>query len=459
MLAEEGSTKALEVQHEKANAMTSSHYSANKSIGDRNATAVLTTLALLCLCAPTASAYEVWIGTHCTSKNAALNTEMWKKTAELVEGLNAHTAPSKPSPGTPNENDVSATDADWKMIFSQFSKRNNAMIETARSGLYSPTKPDKPKFPDFMADKFERASRLGYAVNRIMFYDNKTGDVDYSWTDAEIQEMRDWLDSNGHRDVRLVTNCRNNNCRRMCEHPLVDDIMLEAAPELWHSNVGQRQELLKWLWTTPSVKNKRLIFQIPTHHDPYGNPTAYQKVRRLLVWFGNELMSSEFMRSPRVIFEPVTYNNTTFAFYPEKDPGNPNEYVNTLTGLTLSLIEQRDLFEARSRIPTQEDADSFARDVNTGSDADSGSDTDANSVSDTDNASDSDTDNSRASDESNSIPDNSDMGGNRTTASGCQVIAPGSGPQWSTFMIGFAVVSLVLRLRQKPSRRSKRPTA
>ena len=254
-----------------------------------NSAAILTLLAVAFLMPSTALAYDVWIGTHCTSKNAAQKKETWNRTAELVKGLNAHTAAAQPSPGTPNENDGKANNDDWYDIFTHFNDdaRTEALVETARSGLYSPTKPNKPKMNEFMENKFKRAADFGYEVTRIMFYNNKQGDVSYNWTDDEIQGMRDWLDKNSHSDVRLVVNLRNYNSRTMCEHPLVDDIMLEAAPDVWFSNTGRRKELLKWLWSNDCIKNKKLIFQIPTQHDPYDNPSAYQKVRRLIVWLGS----------------------------------------------------------------------------------------------------------------------------------------------------------------------------
>ena len=38
-------------------------------------------------------------------------------------------------------------------------------------------------------------------------------------------------------------------------------------------------------------------------------------------------------------------------------------YANSLTGIALSLVEQKDLFEQRTRVPAKEDADSYVRAV------------------------------------------------------------------------------------------------
>jgi hypothetical protein len=48
-------------------------------------------------------------------------------------------------------------------------------------------------------------------------------------------------------------------------------------------------------------------------------------------------------------------------FHPETAPGDPKHYLNTMSSLVLSLIEQKSLFEGRTRMPTQADCDSYAR--------------------------------------------------------------------------------------------------
>jgi hypothetical protein len=256
-----------------------------------------------------------------------------------------------------------ATRADWEEIFAQFTPaKENGLKEFARSTAA------KDSISNWVTLWFREASNVGYRITSVMLYDNATNAGEFFWTEAEVQSVRDELDARGHADVRLMFNARNDSpqVRAWCSNPLVQDILLEANPQLWFDNVGKRQQLLKWIWAEPSLQGKRLIFQLPARGAPEGGPSNYQLIRRWVRWLSTDLMSVEFVRSPRVVFLPITYNGDAVPFYPESEPGDEGRYVNSLTGVALSLIEQKDLFEGRRGLPTEADADSYVRSVGAG---------------------------------------------------------------------------------------------
>jgi hypothetical protein len=81
--------------------------------------------------------------------------------------------------------------------------------------------------------QFSLANRFNYDFNHVMFYDNAVGGENYSWTQTEVQHMRDWFNNNGHQDVGLIWNARNfsvakQNCSKI---PLVDHVMIEGSDQ------------------------------------------------------------------------------------------------------------------------------------------------------------------------------------------------------------------------------------
>ena len=335
------------------------------------ASKALSVLLASCAFVSSLQAYEVWIGTSCMPANAAVHPETWSRTAALVTGLNINRAPCLPDPGTPCYGETSPSTAQWLTIFGAFASSNGFKPIPRSSfrvpngdGTYSGVHADtmvEQVIDGFFAD----AATYGYGIGNIMFYNNATGGVNYPWSVAEVQEMRDYLDSTGHSNVGLIWDARTNSTgdHDWCSNSLVTGVLMEACGDLWFADAGSRQEMLQWLWTDPSVANKKIIFQMPANPDPFGvvnGVTNYMSIRRLLQWLGTDLMGFDFMRSSRVVFLPVTYNGPTMTFYPET--ASPSSYVNTMSSVTLSLIEQKDLFEGRrAAMPTQADADSVAR--------------------------------------------------------------------------------------------------
>lgn len=311
------------------------------------------TIATACIwcCAMQSFGYEVWIGTPSTPKSAATDPAAWQMVAQQAGGLNINLAPGRDT-GTGEE---TANARDWRTILSQYQNRNRNFVPIPRSA-FGPTGRNAGKvLTDSVNDRLAHGTRFGYGVDNIMIYDNAVDGANFNWTFDELQAMRTYLDSLGRQDVGIIYNARNYalRVRQFCAHPLVTGVLLEADPAKWFDNAGNRQTLLQWLWTTPSVANKKLIFQVPTNSSTY-----YQDVRALLVWLYHEQMSPEFMRSNRVVFLLASYNR--YAFAPETQ-SNGRQYSNSMTGTVLSLIEQRALFEGRIRPPTMTDANNTAR--------------------------------------------------------------------------------------------------
>lgn len=310
-------------------------------------------MATACIwcCALPAFGYEIWIGTPSTPKSAAQAPVAWQAVAQQVEGLNINLAPGN----NPASTEEVPTARDWRTILSQYQNRNRNFVPIPRSA-FGPTGRNAGRdLATAINERFAHGTRFGYQVGNIMIYDNRVDGLNYDWTFEELQAMRSYLDANGGRNVGIIYNARNYSLRvrQFCSHPLVTGVLLEADPPKWFDNAGNRQALLRWLWTTPQVGNKKLIFQVPTN-----SPTYFQDVRSLLVWLYHDQMNAEFMQSDRVVFLLASYNRYPFA--PETQSGG-RAYGNSMTGTVLSLIEQRKLFEGRVRPPTIADANSAAR--------------------------------------------------------------------------------------------------
>lgn len=313
--------------------------------------------------------YQVNIGVLCTPKSAVSNLDQWGHLAASVDGINSNTAPFKPKKGYPGEDDKACSPGDSIKLMKAFNKDalGNLLTEFPRVGVYHPLIPHKPTIEEEIKRKFDRIERkFGGTVTSFMIYDAakdiKGERMVFEFTDDEIRECRRVLDENGWPDVQMVFNVRNNGSRsrKMALSPWIDEIMIESSMKLWDANSGHIKEFLRWFWQDPVAGKKRLLLQIPCHHDAYGKPDAYIKFRRLLLDL-SDLMGVAFMRSDNVVFMPVTYNNPALRFYPELDPEDSDKYFNSMTGLALSIIEQKDLFESRNGPLTRAITDSYQR--------------------------------------------------------------------------------------------------
>ena len=311
-------------------------------------------LAVACLWAGNGFAYVVWLGTTCTPGSAATSLTTWSNTAAQVLGLNINLAPCHLAP--------SPTTAQWGTILSAFSHANGSFAPIPRSAMGSDTNLYAVNMTNIISGKFSSAASYGYTLGNLMFYNNATGGVNYSWTTNEVQLMRSYLDSLGHTNVGLFWDDRAFDVGDQAwdNNPLVTGVLLEANTALWFADAGKRIELLHWLWTNPVTANKKIIFQIPDYSgDPTGKTNTYMADRLLLQWLGTQIMDFNFMRSTNVVFMPVTYG--AMWFNPEM--AAPNNYTNNMTSIALSLIEQTNLFEGITSIPTVADALSTFRNM------------------------------------------------------------------------------------------------
>ena len=313
--------------------------------------------------------YKVWLGTHASPKSALDNKDAWKCTARLVEGLNIHKTPVKFANNKIDKKE-SLNTKDFNQFIHLFEAGGtNGIVEAGRTAWKCDAFPDRRHLEGFLEKKFKTIDAGGYTVKGILFFDNFIGSnakaskgVVYSWTEEEVQRMRAWLDAN-RPHVILYWNARNFSkaSKDWCAHHLVDGIVLEGNPDKWYLNKGKRQELLKWLWSHEKTKHKPLVFQVPVSSlkETATGPTAIQQVRLWVRWLGVDFMGPDFLRSNQVVLMPVTYN-PAFAFYPET-VNNGKTYANTMTGITLSLLEQKALFQGMDGVPTKEAVEGVER--------------------------------------------------------------------------------------------------
>lgn len=174
----------------------------------------------------------------------------------------------------------------------------------------------------------------------------------------EVTDIRKWLDENNHQSVTIMYNARNVADFGHCGHRYVDDIMLESSPKHWAENTGNRLTLLKKIRTTYPAK--RICFQLvfSGFDDPFGingRDNAYIELRKFMrkmrYEYAGEGKEDKFFQSDKIIILLVTYNalpNGAFTFHPEfveNTDGtlDPTKYNNSITGVALSLYEQRDM--------------------------------------------------------------------------------------------------------------------
>jgi hypothetical protein len=317
-------------------------------------------VTVLALSVSNLQAYQVWIGTHLMRSSDATNLQEWSQMASQVDGININRAPHDTEPASNNE---------YRTIIRQFTNAQNTIAEFARSqATRDPSKIDELAFPsiaDRLTDIFSLANSFDYDLTGIMFYDERGTfqgtEYLYEWTDIEIQYLRDWLDTNGHPDVELKWNVRNNSLRnqQISAKPVVDSVEIEASTTALLANTNNQITFFEWFWNNSDTRHKPIALQIPRVL-PGDTLNQFQGTRRVAKLIGERIGHGEDgMRSDRLIFLPVTYNDN-YDFRPET-VNNGAAYTNTLSSIALSLIEQRSLFEGRTRVPTNGDADSTAR--------------------------------------------------------------------------------------------------
>lgn len=298
------------------------------------------------------NAYEVWLGTHKWEGAAADNLNQWNRAIEQIDGINYVLLDSRPN--RPAGDGANASD--WNTMIAPIDQATTGMGEIARS-QYQPAQ--SRTLAERLQNEFATVENRGGVIDIMMLYDEERNGTVYNFTLEDAQEVRDWLDNNGEAHVTLCFNLRNNDQERLAlaQQPIFDSVMIEASATRWVEDRFNLHTLLQDLWTDPRTSAKDIHFQIPRSESPGtvsqrdGKPTSpinqYIETRRAL-WTIKDLMGDAFMQSDQAIFIVCNYGDT-FPTYPETE-NNGTRYVNSKSGIALSLIEQRAIFEGRTGV-------------------------------------------------------------------------------------------------------------
>ncbi len=334
-----------------------------RAMGSMKQKSLFAFILTLALWANNAYAYEVWLGTHKWEGAAADNLDEWDQAIDKIDGINYVLLDARPARPAGD----GANTSDWNTMIGRIDQSVPGMAEIARS-QYLPAK--NVSLASRMQNEFATVENRGGVIDIIMLYDEERDGTVYEFTLEDVQAVRDWLDNNGESHVTLCFNLRNNDQERLglAQQPIIDSVLIEASATRWVENRFNLHTLLQSLRTHPSTRDKDIHFQIPRSESPgsagqrNGFPTSpinqYIETRRALQVIRN-LAGDEFMRSDQAIFVVCNYGDT-YPTYPETNASGTN-YVDSKSGLALSLIEQRSLFEGRTRAPTSADAESTTR--------------------------------------------------------------------------------------------------
>ncbi len=299
-------------------------------------------------------AYEVWMGTLGWQRGMLEHPEQWSRTAALAEGLNvnwAHGQPDDKRLGRESRDDVVA----------MFAKANDHAYQVLPHGKGRITADTE------WARAFDRSEGGGYHLDFLYSYNGGKGKT---WKDGEHELLRQWLDRTGHEDVKIAFNGRSGHGQ--LERPVVRGNGIECDLRSWKENKGGRHELLRWMADPDNAATKGEKIIIHCHlnfgkgSDEADLKGAWAGARRMVRDIGRDVMNTEALRqvfaSDRLVFSFFGGNWTTpeISLLPET-LGN-GDYAESYTGMLLSLIEQRDLFEGRSgEFPSDAQCASFAR--------------------------------------------------------------------------------------------------
>ncbi len=103
-----------------------------------------------------------------------------------------------------------------------------------------------------------------------MLYDEARNGTVWKYDLQDVEEVRDWLDNNGHADVSIVFRLTNNDQERLrlAQLSIVDGVLIEASATRWVEDRFNIHTLLQDLWTDPSTSSKNIYFQIPRSESP-----------------------------------------------------------------------------------------------------------------------------------------------------------------------------------------------
>ncbi len=314
------------------------------------------TIASLVGCPKPAQAYEVWMGTLGWEQGMADHPEQWARTAALVEGLNVNWAPGQKKGNRLNKSLRAETVA-------RFAK--------AKGHAYQVTPHGDGRISDEKEwqGSFDRAKGYGYHLEYLYTYSAGKGK---SWKPQEHELMRKWLDDNDYGDVKIAFNGRAAEGR--LERPVVQGNGIECDLTSWKENKGGRHELLRWMAdpNNPATKDEKIFIHC---HLNFGKASkqedlvdAWAGARRMVRDIGRDVLNTpelqKTFRSDRLVFSFFGGNWATPEISLLPETKNDRTYAESYTGLLLSLVEQRKMFEgATGSFPSDEQCNSFERTI------------------------------------------------------------------------------------------------
>lgn len=300
-------------------------------------------------------AYEVWMGTLGWQQKMHEHPADWNRTAALVEGLNVNWARGQEDPDRlkPEFRDkVIALFSKAKLNASQVVPHGNEPVTDGTDWQRA----------------FDRADSMGYELKHLYTYNGGKGKT---WSEDEHQILRSWLDRNGHEEVKIAFNARTGHGQ--LERPAIQGGGIECDLQSWKDNKGGRHELLRWMASpsNPAMRGEKTIIHCHLNFghasDPKDLVDVWAAARMMVRDIGRDVMNTpdlkEAFRSDRIVFALFGGNWTTPQITLLPEISDENTYAESYTGLLLSLLEQRDLFEGRlGEFPRDDQCGSFKRD-------------------------------------------------------------------------------------------------
>lgn len=307
------------------------------------------------LCVPIhGHGYEVWMGTLGWEKAMATSPELWAGTAAAVDGLNVNWAPGKNSPNR-------LSPADRKSVIGRFTRAKDHAYQVLPHGTGPKTEASE------WQRSFARAADYGYRLEYLYTYSSGPG---RNWKAEEHALLRQWLDHNGHADVKIAFNGRSDH--GVLERPSLQGNGIECDLTSWRENKVGRHELLRWMAdpANPATRNEKIVIHCHLNFGKSSNQAdlvdAWAGARLMVRDIGRDVLNTgalrEVFRSNRLVFSFFGENWRTpeISLLPEVKDGNT--YAESYTGLLLSLVEQRAWFEGRAgSFPRDEQCRSFVR--------------------------------------------------------------------------------------------------
>jgi hypothetical protein len=300
-------------------------------------------------------AYEVWMGTLGWQQKMSEHPEDWARTAALVEGLNVNWARGQADPDRLDpefRDEVIALFAKAKLNASQVVPHGNESITDESDWQRA----------------FDRADSMGYKLEHLYTYNGGKGKT---WSEGDHKRLRAWLDCNGHEDVNIAFNARAGHGQ--LERAVIQGGGIECDLQSWKDDKGGRHDLLRWMAdpSNPAMRGEKTIIHCHLNFghasDPKDLVDVWAAARMMVRDIGRDVMNTpelkEAFRSDKIVFAFFGGNWTTPEITLLPETADENTYAESYTGLLLSLLEQRDLFEGRlGDFPSDEQCRSFKRD-------------------------------------------------------------------------------------------------